>query len=269
MTTWYVGVTGGIWASGTASAAVPPSGTAKDTIAEALAAAADGDVIRLSPGTHDLPAAIEKDVHLIGYGSAVTTIETASPVSVVADDTTVRIDSVNLAGTLPLRVEGKLSLYRCNAEWDAAAEIATGGAGIAVWCAKPVAAMSDAAIGNYPLSSKTPPGGRSGAKISSYRHAVELQAAAKLVKASGQKSPETWLTFADLRVRFDERTAREGLQNRLIVANATGMAYCRGGMPVHPNFRMLHDSRILQVQGVNMAVAPRNELEILYSERVA
>lgn len=268
MTTWYVGVTGGIWAAGTGSAAVPPSGTAQATLAEAIEDATDGDVIRLAGGEFELPAIVAKSVRLIGLGSGLTTIQLADPVSTVDSESSLRIEGVNLAGDRPLRVDGRLSLYRCTAETDAAAEIATGGAGIAVWCGKPVVPASDGAVGNYPMAAKTNPGGASGSKISSYRNVVELQAPAKLLKASGQKSPDTWLTFADLRVRFDERTAREGLQNRLIVANATGLAYCRGGMPIHPQFRMLHMGRTLHVQGVNMTPAPRNELEILYAERV-
>jgi hypothetical protein len=269
VTTWFIGISSGVWAAGTPSALVPPTGAGQANFADAYTAAADGDVIRLAPGTHLLPATVGKTLHVIGYGQAVTNLQTADPSSTVADGKTLRVEAVTITGPQPVQVAGKFSAYRCTTAADCLAQVAAGGAGVAVWCGKLVQAAAGGAVGNYPTPAKTMPGGQSGRRIGTYRQVVALQAAAKLDQKSGQKKAEDWLTFADLRVCFDERTAREGMQHRLIVANATGLAYCRGGVPVHPDFRMVHAGRTLGIQGVNMSIAPRNELEIFYSERVA
>ncbi len=268
MTTFYVGLTAGVWAAGTPGQFLPGA-DGRATLAEALDDAADGDVIQLAPGEHELPASLDVSVRIVGHAAETVTLTTATPVSVVPEGVSLRLELLTLAGGLPLRVNGTLACYRCATAADSLAEVSPGGAGVAVWCGKPISAMAGAAVGNHPQPARTTPGGEAGGRIGGYRHRVELQAAAKRQKASGQQAAEEWLTFADLRVTFDERPGRQGIQERLIVANATGLAYCRGGVPVHPTMRLLHNGRALGIQGVALSKPPRNELEILYAERVA
>ena len=93
-------------ASGQASAAtlnVCPSGCTYTQLAPALAAAGDGDTIRIGPGTYDGGVTIDVSVRLVGAGAGRTIISGGGPVVTVgefgaSEEPTVSIDGVTITG---------------------------------------------------------------------------------------------------------------------------------------------------------------------------
>jgi hypothetical protein len=93
-------------ASGPASAAtlnVCPSGCQYTQLAPALAAAGDGDTIRIGPGTYDGGVTIDVSVSLVGAGAGRTTISGGGPVLTIGEfgadaEPTVSIEGVTITG---------------------------------------------------------------------------------------------------------------------------------------------------------------------------
>ena len=93
-------------ASGQASAAtlsVCPSGCPYTQLAPALAAADDGDTIRIGPGTYDGGVTIDVSVRLVGAGASRTIIRGGGPVVTIGEfgavaEPTVSIEGVTITG---------------------------------------------------------------------------------------------------------------------------------------------------------------------------
>jgi predicted outer membrane repeat protein len=77
---------------------VCPSGCQFTTLAAAIAAASNGDKIRLDAGTFEGGVTIDKDVSLIGSGAGETTITGPSPVVAIAGGATATISSLTISG---------------------------------------------------------------------------------------------------------------------------------------------------------------------------
>jgi hypothetical protein len=90
-------------ASASATLNVCPNGCLYTQLAPALAAADDGDTIRIGPGTYDGGVTIDVSVRLVGAGASRTVISGGGPVVTIgefgaSEEPTVSIDGVTITG---------------------------------------------------------------------------------------------------------------------------------------------------------------------------
>lgn len=255
-----------VWAAGTASAEVVDSGDAFATIALALAEA-DGDtdtVIRVGPGSYAVPASFTDEVVQIeGCGSATTFLTGDTLVEAAC---AMRCENVALSGSWS--VFGKLGLVRV-AIGASGGVVATGAYGAVVaaeWSGTQPYKSSSGGVALYPAA-RFPVGGPGSRRVSEYRLAARLEAPAKGRNAGGSEDLR-WVWLKDVKVRRQEQSGREGQQGNLAVADSTGVFYCRGGVPVHPDMRLTLYGQVYQVTGISQTPSPENELALFVNERL-
>lgn len=264
MTTRFVGqAVDGLWAAGTSSARYPNADLDEfgyPNLAAALAAANANDTLLLQPGTYTFPT-ITIPLTIRGQDRTSTIINATE-----VDADNVLFDSLYVAGLVT--VKGSAGFVKCvmNPSLTNIA-LATGdGCVVTAGCqGTAVADTTKAAATNYPLlRDATGGGGRYSAR---YRTWVTVQAPAVRRQSNGQAKIAKWISLGRLIVRMEEATAREAVQARLLIANATGRCFAKSGSPVSNEFRLVtFDSRVLEVRSVVYMDPPMAELEIAYSE---
>lgn len=252
-----------VWASTTPSAEVVASADAYATIALALADADADTVIRIAPGSYAVPAEFDATViQLEGCGG--TTILTGT--TEVSDSTEIRVENIAIDGDWT--VYGLAGFVRCTLSEDSTLVASGSCAGVASAehsGPKPVAAAGGG-VTVFP-SARFPIGGPGSRRASEYRLAARLEApAAGRTAAKGED--KRWVWLKDFKVRRQEQSGREGAQGALQVADSTGVFYCRGGVPLHPNMRIKLYGQTYEIKGLSQSPSPENEITIFVNERL-
>ena len=52
------------------------------------------------------------------------------------------------------------------------------------------------------------------------------------------------------------------------MADSTGVFYCRGGVPLHPNMRIKLYGQTYEIKGLSQSPSPENEITIFVNERL-
>lgn len=258
-----------VWASSAGASAEPVDSTyAYDTLAMALGAAEDGDVIRVCPGTHLLPATIDHEVLILGLSgrSCIISGDAKIPISVG-----VRLESCEV--TAKITVQGRLGILNSQVTGQVISDgmhsstDKQDGAVVFVSCTGRDADMRSAgAFARYPQG-KVGAGGPTGRNHSLYRHKFRLEAPAQFISDEGVTG-RRWVTVQEFAGRLDERSGSESSTGDVHVADTSGRVYCRGGLPVHTDMALRHRDRIFQIVGTRMATGIINEFEMLVNERV-
>lgn len=262
MTTRYVGQdVDGLWAANTGSAKYPDSDLDEfgyANLTAALNAANTNDTIYLQPGTYTLP---EITIPLTIKGQDRTAVNVSGgPIS--ADN--VILDSINVTDTIS--VSGSAAFVRCNSTLDPFAIATNEACAVAAGCQNTIAAESiKAAATNYPFI--RPSLGGSGRYSKRYRVWATVQAPATRRQRSGESKIARWISLGRMLMRMEESSAREAIQARLLIVNATGRCFTKSGFPISNEFRLqLADGRNLEVRSAAYLDPPDSELEIMYSE---
>lgn len=251
-----------IWSAGTVNA-VDPGINYASNIGAALAMIADGDVIKLSRGTHALPDQIQVSCTIASMLAGSPTIATYTPSlpsqkCVVDSGKTVRFVRGQIVG--PFSVSSNIVFDNTEVPPQG---IQNSGSAV-VMIGKTENQITRDATGFFERYDSYYNEGRwqSAFPIADYRNPATLMAPAKGRSLSGTQKV-IWVSIAEFRYAQKDLSGTETGNSSVNFAISDMYLFTKPGLVAHPDMRIVTKGRTLQIKQVFPPDAPGQDLKIL------